>query len=184
MRLFLSGLIAGVLVVGAWLMLAAYLGSIEFEGNEREPRERVARDTPTRTIEDEPLPYDSSDPTPFDPRGKTISCGGLDLHFERDAFGKDAVFVEEVQIIYVLPEAPEGVNEDGRDHWVAVEYCIEATGATSNIEVFASEPSSLWDEAAVAAVSKWKYVPASINGIDVRVCACQRTLTMEGFDEE
>ena len=119
MRLFLSGLIAGVLVVGAWLMLAAYLGSIEYEGSEREPRERVARDTPTRSG-DNTTRLDDDEPTPFDPRGKTFSCGGLDLHFVPDAFGKDAVFVEEVHIIHVSPEAPEGVVEDGRDHWVAV----------------------------------------------------------------
>ena len=63
---------------------------------------------------------------------------------------------------------PSGEEQPG---WVAVQYDVAADGATANVLVKASSPAGVFDKAAVAAVSQWRY-PA-----DEAVAGCRLLIT-------
>ena len=183
MRLFLSGLIAGVLVVGAWLMLAAYLGSIEYEGSEREPRERVARDTSTRTIEDEREERDTP-PRPiveereeYDIESLVLDCP-IGWH-PPDNLPNGAKLKDAHPRLREYPVRPNGAQEDGRSHIVQFVYDIERGGNTSNVRIVGAAPSDLWNRSVVTAVSSWTYWPATLDGEPIKLNYCIDSLVLE-----
>lgn len=169
MRLFLSGLIAGVLVVGAWLMLAAYLGSIEYEGSEREPRERGARDTPTRTIEDEREEYDIESlvlvcPLGWHPPSNLPNGARYEKH-ELIADGR--LFV------------PSEARNDTRVHQIEVWFCIDRSGATSNVEIKRASPSELWNQSVLNYIRRREYRPGKVDGQPVQICYCSELFALQ-----
>jgi TonB family protein len=53
--------------------------------------------------------------------------------------------------------------------WVNIEFTVKRSGAVSEPKVLSACPLDLFDEAALQAVSKWQYKPASDDRRGVRV---------------
>ena len=65
---------------------------------------------------------------------------------------------------FVEPRYPRSRSARKRRGWVELRFQVNENGKTSNIEVAASEPPEIFDEAATYAVSKWRFKPRMVNG--------------------
>jgi TonB family protein len=64
---------------------------------------------------------------------------------------------EPMLLISVDPEYPADAAAAGLEGWVDVHFSISALGTVSAPEVVAAEPAGIFDAAALAAVSRWRY---------------------------
>lgn len=183
MRLFLSGIIGGVLVVGAWALLGDYMGSISLE-SDRPPatessdggsEERVRSDAPTRT-----KGQAGREPVGIDYETFVLDCP-IGWH-PPDGLPEGASYEEPhpLRRSMSVPASPDGAAEDPRAHFVRAWYCIERSGVPSDIEVDFSRPSDLWDQAVIKALSNWRFSPSKINGNPVKTCWCTRDFNIQG----
>jgi len=78
------------------------------------------------------------------------------------------------------PVYPPAAFRQGVAGWVEVEYTVNERGTTTDVAVVAAEPRGVFDEAAVVAVSGWKYRPRVVNGRPV----AQRTSVTLQFNVE
>lgn len=62
------------------------------------------------------------------------------------------------------PVYPPAAKAAGIEGGVTVVYDIEVDGRVSNLSVVSSEPEGVFDQAALAAVSRWKFNPRKIDG--------------------
>jgi protein TonB len=82
--------------------------------------------------------------------GDLSSSGGAD----RDA----------MPLVRIEPEYPMHARQNGIEGWVVVEFTISAAGTVKDAVVVASEPGTVFDRAALSAVTKWKYNPKVVDG--------------------
>jgi len=59
---------------------------------------------------------------------------------------------------------PGRAEERGITGWVEVIFTVNPTGQTTDIEVVAAEPETIFDASAVAAVSRWTFQPLQFRG--------------------
>ncbi len=100
------------------------------------------------------FPSDPLDPSPGGPRGRhplraTPADGGA------------------IPIIRIEPEYPEHALRRGIEGRVLIEFSISRSGAVENPRIIASEPDSIFDEAALKAIRRWRYSPRVENGVTV-----------------
>lgn len=67
------------------------------------------------------------------------------------------------QIRHIDPEYPDAARKSGATGWVDVAYTVRSDGSVGEVAVIQSEPSGIFDKAALAAVRKWRYEPAQPN---------------------
>lgn len=78
---------------------------------------------------------------------------------------------------------PQQAWEQQISGWVEMEFTIATDGTTRDIRVTASEPSRIFDSAAVAALRRYRYEPVVRNGSPVELRARMRLrFTAEGKD--
>ena len=62
------------------------------------------------------------------------------------------------------PVYPEQARADGVEGSVTVVYDVGVDGSVSNARVLSSTPSGVFDAAALAAVSSWRFNPPRVDG--------------------
>ena len=67
-------------------------------------------------------------------------------------------------LVRVNPDYPPGPLSRGTEGWVRVRFSVTAVGTVRDAVVVASEPGTLFDEAALKAVARWRYNPRVVNG--------------------
>jgi TonB family protein len=67
----------------------------------------------------------------------------------------------------VAPEYPNDAAEKGIEGAVDLSFVVSPTGEVRDVTVVHSEPSSIFNRAAIAAVRHWKYQPKTVNGVAV-----------------
>ena len=72
-----------------------------------------------------------------------------------------------VPLVRVDPEYPPRAKQRGIEGWVDVEFTISPVGTVQNAVVIASQPSLMFDRAALRAIRKWKYNPKIEGGVPV-----------------
>ena len=72
-----------------------------------------------------------------------------------------------VPLVRVEPQYPMSAKQRGVEGWVELMFTITAAGTVADIVVTASNPGTVFNRAAVQAVSKWKYNPKIENGTAV-----------------
>ncbi len=72
-----------------------------------------------------------------------------------------------VPLVRVEPQYPMSAKQRGVEGWVELRFTITAMGTVADIIVTASVPGTIFNRAAVGAVSKWKYNPKVKNGVAV-----------------
>lgn len=101
-------------------------------------------------------------------RSKGLPLGGSD----RDT----------VPIVRVPPQYPAAAAERGIEGWVKVQFSVTATGSVRDAVVVASEPGTVFDAAAIAAVARWRYNPRVEGGVAVERVGLE-TLLRFSLDE-
>ena len=77
------------------------------------------------------------------------------------------------------PIYPVGAKEQGLEGYVTVAYDISVAGQVINLVVIESKPSGVFDDAALAAVSSWRFNPRVENGQAVSAVGKQSTVTFK-----
>ena len=72
-----------------------------------------------------------------------------------------------VPLVRVEPQYPMSAKQRGVEGWVELRFTITAMGTVADIVVTAAVPGTIFNRAAVGAVSKWKYNPKVKNGVAV-----------------
>jgi len=65
---------------------------------------------------------------------------------------------------YVAPKFPSATRNRGMSGWVELEFTVRTDGSTGDVVVTNSNPRRTFDNAAVTAVSQWRYKPVSKDG--------------------
>jgi TonB family protein len=65
---------------------------------------------------------------------------------------------------YVAPRYPDAAQRRGISGWVELEFTVAADGTVKDASVFRAEPVGTFDDAALRAVSQWRYRPIVRNG--------------------
>ena len=68
------------------------------------------------------------------------------------------------RIEYVAPKFPQASLNRGVTGWVELEYTVRTDGSTGDIVVTNSSPRRTFDNAAMTAVSQWRYKPVIRDG--------------------
>ncbi len=71
------------------------------------------------------------------------------------------------RITYVAPKYPRTAERRRLSGWVDVIFTVNTDGTTKDVDVRDSEPGQTFDNAAIKAVEKWKFMPIFENGIVV-----------------
>ncbi len=77
------------------------------------------------------------------------------------------------------PVYPLVAKERGVQGYVTVVYDIAVDGSVVNLEVLVSEPAGIFDQAALTAVSSWRFNPRIIDGKAVAARRRQSTVTFK-----
>jgi len=65
---------------------------------------------------------------------------------------------------YVAPRYPDAAQRKGTSGWVELEFTVAANGAVKDAEVFRADPPGTFNDAALKAVTQWRYRPIVRNG--------------------
>jgi protein TonB len=68
---------------------------------------------------------------------------------------------------YIAPEYPVRARATDTSGWVDLAFDVEADGSVAHVAVLGSDPKDIFDEAAVAAVRRWRYRPVQRDGLPV-----------------
>lgn len=82
---------------------------------------------------------------------------------ERASFGRDT---EAVPLVRVPPEYPQRAASQGLEGWVKVRFTINEIGAVEDAVVVDSS-ASVFESAALNAITRWRYNPQVIDGTAV-----------------
>jgi protein TonB len=117
-----------------------------------QPRATAA--PPPEKAETEQLPVPPAPPAPADaPIGATVV---------REAHVRPATPVHRPE-----PRYPSRAKRLGREGYVTVRFTILASGSLSNIEIVDADPRGFFEDAATAALARWRYEPCEWNGVKV-----------------
>jgi len=82
-------------------------------------------------------------------------------------------------LVRINPDYPPRAQSRGVQGWVLLQFTITPQGTTKDVKVVDAEPKGMFDEAAIAAVSKWKYNPKVEEGSPVERRGVQVKLTFK-----
>jgi protein TonB len=81
---------------------------------------------------------------------------------------------EPVLIRTVQPRYPTQARRANQEGWVVVSYNIDTDGNVNGVKVLDAQPRHMFDREAVDAVERWKFKPATRNGVPVEANRQQR----------
>ncbi len=126
------------------------------EGTRARVQPRAAAEPPPEHAATEALPVPPAPPAPEDaPIGQTV--------------GTETDMRAPVPIDRPDPKYPRRAERMGREGWVTLRFTILASGEVSEIEIVDAKPPGFFEDAASAAVSRWRYRPGLWNGVPVAV---------------
>jgi len=133
-------------------------------------KERKLPDKPKK--EEPPPPPQLDFSAPDDSTGETMSiaASGIDAGVSLGSgmgAGLATADSDVAPLVRVLPVYPARAQERGIEGFVVVEFTIAADGTVKDPMVLASEPSKIFDRAALRAIRKWKYKPKVEDGVAV-----------------
>ncbi len=79
-------------------------------------------------------------------------------------------------LVRVAPDYPPRALASGTEGWVQVQFSITPTGTVRDPVVVASEPGSVFDEAALKAIARWRYNPRVEGGQSVERVGLQTVI--------
>ena len=72
-----------------------------------------------------------------------------------------------IPLVRIEPDYPMRARQRGIEGWVVVEFTITPAGTIKDAKVLQAQPPDVFDEAAVRAISRWKYNPKIEGGVAV-----------------
>ena len=139
---------------------------------------RVKRSEDVKKKEREPPKKEKLDDTPPPPdfnmdSSNNLEGGGIgistsvagDMGLDTGGgFSMASADGDAVPMVRVTPTYPERALQRGIEGRVLVEFTITKSGSVKDAKVVAYEPNTIFNKAALKAVSQWKYNPKIVNG--------------------
>jgi len=94
---------------------------------------------------------------------------GLDVGTDRDV----------LPLVRVAPDYPPRAQASETEGWVQVQFTITPTGTVRDPVVVASEPGTLFDDAALKAIARWRYNPRVDGGVSVERVGMQTLIRFQ-----
>jgi TonB family protein len=69
-----------------------------------------------------------------------------------------------MQTRYVDPVYPKSARERGTEGWVDLIFTVRTDGSIAEVKITAAEPVSVFEQAAMSAVRRWRYQPVQRDG--------------------
>lgn len=106
-----------------------------------------------------------------DPAEVEANRKALEAVWESNGFysGPD---VNTLPIFTVRAEYPLRASLRQREAWVQVHFNVDSEGKVTEPKVVASSEPQIFDEAALAAISQWRYKPIAREGMDTIIRLC------------
>jgi len=82
-------------------------------------------------------------------------------------------------LVRISPEYPPKAESRGIQGWVLVQFTISTAGTVKSAVALDADPKGYFEDAAVAAVSRWKYNPQVESGVPVERRGIQVKLTFK-----
>jgi protein TonB len=84
-----------------------------------------------------------------------------------------------IPLVRINPDYPPRALSRGIEGYVIVQFTITATGMVKDVIVVRAEPEGIFEEAAVRAVSRWRYNPKVEEGVAVERVGVQTRITFQ-----
>lgn len=65
---------------------------------------------------------------------------------------------------YVEPDYPRDARQAGVSGWVDMEFIVRQDGSVDGVKVLGAQPTGIFDKAAIAALSRWRFEPVRRDG--------------------
>jgi periplasmic protein TonB len=89
-----------------------------------------------------------------------------------------------IPLVRINPEYPPRALSRGTEGWVQVQFTISETGSVIDAIVVDSSPKNVFDEAALKAISRWRYNPKVEGAVAVQRKGVQTILRFELEDAQ
>jgi periplasmic protein TonB len=151
---------------------------------------RMRRDTEVQTKREEKVERERPPPTPQAPR-MAFSNGGLDNNVAslspvvdtrgamtgmKMSAGSDR---DVIPLVRIPPDYPPRALSRGLEGWVRVQFTITATGTVKDAVVVEADPKSIFDDAALKSIARWRYNPRVDGGVAVERVGVQTVIRFQ-----
>jgi protein TonB len=109
----------------------------------------------------------------------TIDVGGATTGISLSA-GNDR---DVIPLVRINPDYPPRALSRGIEGWVQVQFTISETGSVIDATVVDSSPKNVFDDAAIKAISRWRYNPKVEGAVAVQRKGVQTILRFQLEDE-
>jgi protein TonB len=151
---------------------------------------RMRRDTEVATKRDEKVERERPPPTPETPR-MAFSASGVENNVAqltpivdaRGAMSRMSMTAgsdrDVIPLVRINPDYPPRALSRGLEGWVQVQFTITPTGTVANATVVNAEPKNIFDDAALKAISRWRYNPKVEGGVAVERVGVQTIIRFQ-----
>ena len=93
-------------------------------------------------------------------------AASFDFNFSMGDIGAPKIFLDSdlTAIVRIPPTYPHRAMLRNVEGWVDLMYTVTESGTVTNPVVMAAEPEGVFEQAAIAAVERWKYQPVMQDG--------------------
>jgi len=192
--------VTGALFYVLWILINVQLARQELQPATKIEFTRLRHDTEIRTIKRDKPQLEKPAQAPANPQlarmtfsrsgTETVAAnllappsidahavvGGLSMGQGLSLGGSDR---DVTPLVRVNPEYPPGAQSRGIEGWVVIQFTISAAGSVKDAKVVDAQPKGVFDDAALTAVSHWKYNPMVEEGVAVERRGVQVKLTFQ-----
>ena len=186
---------AGLLLVVGMFGLLFHLVDVPFDASQMGQAVRIEfsptrRDTEVQTKREEKVEKEPPPTAPTIPQMSTSTAQvdrsmirmqpELNLRGNMTGFGlAGGSDTDVLPLVRIPPDYPPRALSRGIEGWVAVQFTITETGSVRDAFVVAADPERVFDEAALAAIARWRYNPRIVDGVPVERVGVQTRIEFQ-----
>lgn len=185
-----GALFSGALFLGLWSLVDVPMVVGEKVPWIRPELKRVRPPTPAENIREPRIEHEPPIPQPDLPRISTGARSGVvdlvrytppnvDPIRGRGGFSLGGVDGDVIPQVRVNPDYPPTAITRNIEGWVQVRFTVTAIGTVKDAVIVASEPGTIFDDAALKAIARWRYNPRVESGEAVERVGLQTIIRFE-----
>lgn len=112
--------------------------------------------------------------------GKVAAPGKIKANLDLDiGAGLQATDGEYLPIVKIAPQYPRRALSRGIEGYVIVEYTVTKQGTVKDPVIIEAQPATIFNDAAIKSVLRYKYKPRVVNGEPTEVTGVRTKITFE-----
>ncbi|HVY64894.1 MAG TPA: energy transducer TonB [Gammaproteobacteria bacterium] len=193
LRVPIAVIVSGVLTTSMFWLLWHLVGR-QFDAGQVQEAQRIEfsrmrRDTEVATKRDQKVERERPPPTPETPH-MNFSAGGVESNVAqlapvvdtRGAMSRMSMSAgsdrDVIPLVRIAPDYPPRALSRGLEGWVQVRFTITATGTVKDPMVV-NHSDAVFDDAALKAISRWRYNPRVEGGVAVERVGIETLITFK-----